>query len=229
MNDKLTGKRYDKLYVVGFLFIDKRVAKYLCSCYCGNFVIKGRDYLSRKFFKSCGCVNSKGLYLRKQYKSYTSWQSMIQRCTTKDVSQKSYKNYVLRGITFPERWKEFYNFLEDMGERPYGHTLDRINNNENYGKDNCRWVLKDVQEFNKRKLKNCTSNYKGVSFNKKEGKYRAYVKFDGIQKHIGYFSDEKDAARARDIFIIKLKWMEVSLGASFKDYLNFPEEYYVSI
>jgi len=80
-----------------------------------------------------------------------SWLSMMARCT--DPKHLNYKNYGERGITFDSRWLEFSNFLSDMGERPEGHTLDRIDPNGNYCKDNCRWANAAAQQHTRRDAK----------------------------------------------------------------------------
>lgn len=77
------------------------------------------------------------------------WSSMKSRCY--DKKHHSYRNYGARGITVCERWLEsFDNFLTDMGQRPDGMTLDRINSNGNYEPDNCRWATMTQQARNKR-------------------------------------------------------------------------------
>lgn len=84
---------------------------------------------------------------------------MIQRCT--NPNDKRYKNYGGRGITVCKRWRNsFEKFLEDMGEPPTKeHSIDRINNNGNYCKSNCRWVTRKEQNRNKRNNRLIT--YKG--------------------------------------------------------------------
>lgn len=81
---------------------------------------------------------------------------MIRRCT--DENNKSYHNYGGRGITVCKRWTLFKNFLKDMGKRPSSkHTLDRKDNNGNYEKGNCRWVVRKEQMRNIRKNRMITA------------------------------------------------------------------------
>lgn len=80
---------------------------------------------------------------------YYTWQGMKRRCYSKQHS--FYSDYGGRGITVCDRWLlDFWNFVDDMGERPEGYTLDRINNDEGYSPSNCRWADAVTQANNKR-------------------------------------------------------------------------------
>ncbi len=84
--------------------------------------------------------------------TYISWQNMKARC--QNPNHPDYKDYGGRGIEVCERWQDFTNFLEDMGEKPEGLTLDRIDNNRNYESGNCRWATRKEQTQNRRDYKN---------------------------------------------------------------------------
>ncbi len=79
--------------------------------------------------------------------TYGSWQAMIQRCT--NPNHDGWERYGGRGITVCGRWRDFRNFLADMGKRPKGATIDRIDNDGNYEPGNCRWTTPKVQSANK--------------------------------------------------------------------------------
>ena len=79
--------------------------------------------------------------------TYHSWEQMIQRCT--DLRCKDYKWYGARGIRVCERWTNFRNFFADMGVRPEGTSIDRINGEGHYQPDNCRWADKFQQKHNR--------------------------------------------------------------------------------
>jgi hypothetical protein len=81
-------------------------------------------------------------------RTYKSWRSMINRCTNPNTP--GYASYGGRGITVCDRWLIFEPFLADMGVRPEGRTLDRINNDGNYEPGNCRWATRFEQQRNKR-------------------------------------------------------------------------------
>ncbi len=81
-------------------------------------------------------------------REYRTWSAMIQRCT--NPRYDGYRNYGGRGIEVCERWRTFANFLADMGPRPDGTSLDRVNNDGNYEPGNCRWATRSEQNSNQR-------------------------------------------------------------------------------
>jgi hypothetical protein len=154
----LTSKVFGRLTVTG---IDvERVSKrpfWICKCSCGNIKSISGASLRGGDSNSCGCLAKELTVIRSQThglsktKTYKTWISMWARCT--DEAQDNYPNYGGRGISVDERWKSFEAFLKDMGERPEGLSIDRIDVNGNYCKANCKWSDNKEQSNNRRSTK----------------------------------------------------------------------------
>lgn len=94
--------------------------------------------------------------LGKQTPEFISWRAMFDRCRC--PTNKIYHNYGGRGIKICERWEVYENFLADMGRKPKGYTIERIDNDGDYEPSNCRWASKDEQARNKRNVHKITVN-----------------------------------------------------------------------
>lgn len=130
-------------------------AYYLCRCICGTQREVSADNLRRGITTSCGCSPTTAEAIPKEKPrhphTYKSWAAMKYRCLNPNCS--SYADYGGRGIKICDRWLSFENFLEDMGERPIGMSLDRKNPDGNYTPDNCRWADAETQALNRRAFK----------------------------------------------------------------------------
>jgi hypothetical protein len=140
------GDRFGKWTVVRQIPAEEKRKHYEVKCDCGSIkVLKG---IRLRFGDSIGCRKCGSTkHSMVHSKTYHTWESMIQRCT--NPSNSNYKHYGARGITVDTKWLTFAGFFEDMGERPKGLELDRIDNDGGYSKENCRWVTHQVNLNNR--------------------------------------------------------------------------------
>lgn len=129
--------------------------KWRCQCACGTIVVVAQHNLNSGGSKSCGCIHHEITRARNtthgqtRTATYRIWQAMRTRCH--NPNSHKYATYGARGITVCERWRHsFENFLADMGERPGGLSLDRIDNDQGYSPENCRWATNAQQMRNRR-------------------------------------------------------------------------------
>jgi hypothetical protein len=187
---------------------DKSKKKYrfgLYQCCCGKEFRTIIYNVESKHTTSCGCYHSDVITKHglAKHPMYGVWRSMIGR-TTKETTD-SYKFYAPRGIIVCKRWLSVENFIEDMSPSYVeGLTIDRINNDLGYFKENCRWATKSTQARNTRRLKSTnTSGYRGVNFSRSINRWVARVGINGDRKYLGYFNTALEAAIARDTYIIE--------------------------
>ena len=150
----------------GYLIAIRRVksikwhkSQWLCQCECGKRTVILGNSLKSGNTQSCGCIKnfliSQARYIHghsmvngKASKTYGVWQNMKNRCN--NPNDKFFNDYGGRGIRVCKRWLKFENFLADMSEKPEGLSLDRIDNDGNYCKSNCRWTTIKIQQRNTR-------------------------------------------------------------------------------
>lgn len=180
--------------------------KFKCLCDCGQEVTTLGQHLTSGGTQSCGCLRAAKAKERatthglSKHPLYSVWIAMCTRC--ENTSQNGAENYAGRGISVCDRWSlkdgnGFENFITDMGERPEGHTLERINNSLGYSPENCKWETRGNQNYNKRIHSNNRTGRTGVSL-RRDGRYLARIGVGGTSKVLGYFLTFEEAVAARE-------------------------------
>lgn len=204
----LTGQKFGRLTVLKFSHTDgHRFSS--CLCDCGETKTVRNSGLLSGNTRSCGCLqleiaaaNIKKLkttHGMTETVEYYTWGSMKDRCYNK--KNKAFRYYGGRGIKVCKRWiSSFENFFADMGLRPSPkHSIDRINNNENYSPKNCKWSTMTEQVSNRRVF---ATSRTGVRYVTPHGdKYVATPNINGKPKYIGTFKTIKQAQKAIEEYL----------------------------
>ena len=160
----ITGMKFTRLTVISRAANSKAGQTcWNCRCDCGNEVVVQGAALKDGHSKSCGCIkieqtiamNTKHGHTAKGISpTYHSWTAMISRCT--DANDAGFPAYGGRGIAVCPEWRDFRNFLRDMGEKPDRMSLDRVDVDGDYEPSNCRWATATEQARNKRNNRRLT-------------------------------------------------------------------------
>lgn len=153
----ITGQRFGRLRVIGP--DPESGSDWICQCDCGTVLSCSRSEMERGRRVSCarGCYSPAATHSLTGTSTYNTWKQMRQRCT--NPANTSWANYGGRGITVCGRWEEsFEAFLSDMGERPDGKSLERLDNDGPYSPENCKWATTAEQSINKRTTVLVTAN-----------------------------------------------------------------------
>jgi hypothetical protein len=163
----ITGKKFGKLTVIRQEYIKHHRVYWLCKCDCGNEYIAKGERLKNGHTKSCGCYkreiwrngNAKRTHGETKTRLYRIWNGMLSRCENPN-REKFKKDYQDRGITICAEWHKYEVFRDWAIANGYadGLTIDRIDNDQGYSPDNCRWTTAKVQGNNKRNNRNFTYN-----------------------------------------------------------------------
>lgn len=206
------GQTIDQITIKEKIRENKRT-KYKCLCSCGKECTKESSQLTQSICRCVDCGNSSSSLKRrttfehKGTSEYRAWSNMKNRCT--NPKYELYHRYGGRGITVCDEWvNSFETFLKDMGKKPSKqHSIDRINNDLGYSKDNCKWATKKEQSNN-------TKNTKMVELN-------------GILKPLSYWCDTMNLNKST---ILK----RISTGMNPQDAIlsgakNLQDRYYYSV
>jgi hypothetical protein len=141
----MIGLQVGELLVIRHSHRHKRHHMWVCKCSCGKETTVAVGNLNKQTTKSCGCKNierskknGKHFFTHGHWNHplYNTYKSMCERCD--DPKNISYKYYGAKGITVCKEWRNFEQFLQDIGPKPTKfHTIERKDNNKNYCKDNC--------------------------------------------------------------------------------------------
>lgn len=149
----MTGKTVGNLLVIRRVFVKKWIVHWECKCICGNTKVVAGGHLG-KGTVSCGCVKLQQISIAQKThgmsktRIYNIWCKMIARC--EDPKNNRFSRYGGRGISVCNEWKSFESFFKDMGNPPsLSHSIDRIENNGNYEKSNCKWSTPKQQANNR--------------------------------------------------------------------------------
>lgn len=164
--------------------LNRSIAKGLCKLHYTRLIRWGDPSIKKRHVHT----GNSSHYL------YSTYDTMKQRCFNRN--HISYKNYGGRGISISSSWlgaDGFCNFLIDMGDRPSGYTLDRINNDGEYGPDNCRWASRREQSNNKRN----SLPVPGVRWQPERARWFVSLRKNGKTTFVGRYKDYNDAVAAK--------------------------------
>ncbi len=167
--NQLLGMQFGRLKVIGSSRSDTNRIVWACICVCGNKSFVRGSHLKSGTVVSCGChaadkARSRATHGLSRTTTHTIWKSMRARCNNKNT--RGFEWYGGRGISVCEEWNSFDRFLSDMGVRPAGMSIDRIDNEKNYESGNCRWATNGEQSRNRRS--NCNITFNGKTMCRKD-------------------------------------------------------------
>lgn len=209
------GEVYGRLEIIGDAPHRTKDRRVYVRCICGATKDVLLGDLRRGDTVSCGCflqevITKHGDANARLYKTY---KAMLNRCYLPTTER--FQNYGGRGITVCPEWRASYEAFRSWAlSSGYSDnlTLDRKNVDGDYEPNNCRWATRVTQQRNRRALTTGSSTYIGVSYCKQTGKWIAMIKINRMQKNLGRYGTELEAAIARDQYIIDNKLSDFTMN-----------------
>lgn len=200
--DQSKGMKFGRMTVIDFVGKIKQNNRVRCQCDCGTVKEVWSANLTSGDTVSCGCFQKENVarYAKKHGRSnspeYRTWLSIKRRCFAPlDVN---YYKYGGRGITMCDSWRNsFEQFYKDMGDRPIGGSIDRINNSLGYCHENCRWASNTQQQRNR-------SNNHCITLNGDKKCISEWAEFSSIKKHV-ILSRLRDGWSEKDSLLTPVK------------------------
>lgn len=221
----IVGNKYGSVTVIDRSVVNVRA--YVCLCDCGKIFETMKQRLENGSTSSCGCMSKSlrraanikhgGYKDGKNTPEYSSYISMMDRC----FNEKSHAFHLYGGngiLVIEPDWilpcpDGFLNFRRDMGDRPEGTSLDRVDGYKGYSKENCRWATRRIQSVNtnRNKTEKNTSKYRGVSL--KGNKFVARIGNGlGGYEWLGSYYTEELAAEAYNKRALELHGSDAKLN-----------------
>lgn len=192
----LSGHKFGRLLVLSREYVGNRNPKWKCICDCGAIHVTTGSSLRSGDGKSCGCLR-KDLMTKHNMcgtLTYTSWTGLVSRVLGEYKDPVNFKYY--EGLEICESWigeQGFVNFYSDMGERGHANlSIDRIDPNKGYSKDNCRWADKTTQARNTN-----SDGMNGINWSKPKKKWVVSIGVGGKNIYLGITSDIEAAKKIR--------------------------------
>ena len=190
--ENIAGMMFNRLTAICIDKTKTNRVHWVCRCECGIEKSVAACDLKSSHTKSCGCWNIEALAFnntthgKSKTPIYNSWANMISRCY--DNANKRFDSYGGRGISVCDKWRTFAGFFSDMGERPNGMTLERIDVNGNYEPSNCKWATPKEQANNLRK--SIRAIYKGNSYTAMQLSEKLGIDYERVAWSIRRYGDE---------------------------------------
>ena len=204
MTDQMVGKKFGEWLALARAEKDASGRpRHLVRCSCGNertissyALIHGRSTRCQSCAHTThGESGGRGGSRGGRSLTYVSWYKMLNRVRGATGNEREAERYVPLGVA--PRWLKYENFLADMGPRPPGHSIDRIDNEVGYSPKNCRWATRSQQNRNRRPQKQVVSGVMGVALDRARGRWYVRIYVDGKGHFLGRFDTIEEAAAAR--------------------------------